>query len=854
MADVDPQRLEAAGTRFVAFFNELGHTFVEREELLAQIALGLLSREHVLMTGPPGTAKSGVASAVLRRVVDERTGQPSLFARQFTESTVQTDLVGPINFKTLMETGRTEHFTDEGMLGAVHAFLDEVFDGRDMLLRSTLNVLQERELKQGTKTTRGAIECALMTTNRYLAEVLESSRETLLAFVDRVAFVSFVPKGFATTNNLSNVLRRQVGGTGNTRLAESLTIQDLDALQAATESVFVSDAICDSLATLLGMLDEELGAAERADAQFLATRYLSTRTAVRSGRILRAVCVYDKLFYNPERSLEVELGDLKALRLSILLGGPLGDSLTSLLKRETDPRERRQLSIIQTERELFDRCIAKLPTPKASKKRGPQSKRGDAQPKHAPEALDKLPLEKLVAVAKARASASGGGATPIEDVRAAVEELASRALREGVRASSGLHETVGASVGSLVAIADAVEKAPGETLSMARWTRGRALMLLDDAVSLVENGGTLATRLLAEPTMEDAANLAGERIDHLEKLVAHRNQIRALGADEIDPARSDDLWRKAAARAEDEVCAVLDAGFRKAAAVALGQPSNDGGHDLDFVLGKLGEPLGVLDAIGKRLAATSAPGNVKTRVVGPRILPLIRASFERAKLPDRQKLAAQVDSVLEVLDTHQLRGAIGSRDWLSESARVIVRAARAHALPSEPLDRATYRKLRQVGQRVPGAYTLLEIAMRVVPKRALRSAANPEAAIAALHEIAGSLPPELAAEVAQVDLDRLGATVTFLEKWYESARVSGADGTSPVDKLVASGFFSVAFDEQALLRTALEARVVSDVFPERAPDVAKLRERLEALRDRAHGELEGLLQQRADSAWAAVLG
>ena len=115
---------------------------------------------------------------------------------------MQTDLVGPIDFKTLMETGRTEHFTDEGMLGAVHAFLDEVFDGRDMLLRSTLNVLHERELKQGTKTTRGAIECALMTTNRYLAEVLESSRETLLAFVDRVAFVSFVPKGFADVGQL----------------------------------------------------------------------------------------------------------------------------------------------------------------------------------------------------------------------------------------------------------------------------------------------------------------------------------------------------------------------------------------------------------------------------------------------------------------------------------------------------------------------------------------------------------------------------------------------------------------------------------------------------------------------------
>jgi MoxR-like ATPase len=854
MVDVDPQRLEAAGTRFVAFFNELGHTFVEREELLAQIALGLLSREHVLMTGPPGTAKSGIASAVLRRVVDERTGQPSLFARQFTESTVQTDLVGPINFKTLMETGRTEHFTDEGMLGAVHAFLDEVFDGRDMLLRSTLNVLQERELKEGSKTTRGAIECALMTTNRYLAEVLESSRETLLAFVDRVAFVCFVPKGFATAGNLANVLRRQVGGAGTPRLAESLTIQDLDALQAATESVYLSDAICDALASLLGMLDEELGAAERADAQFLATRYLSTRTAVRSGRILRAVCVYDKLFFNPGRALEVEQGDLKALRLSILLGGPLADSLGALLSREADPRERRQLSIIRTERELFDRCISRLPAPKATKKkRGPaESKRGDTPTKPV-EVTDKMPLDKLVELARTQA-ASGAR---VEDVRAAVEELASRAMREGLRASAGFHDSVGASVASLVAIADAVEKAPGETLPVARWTRGRALLLLDEAVSLVENGGALARRLLTDSTMEDAAKVANERVEHLEKLVAHRKQIRALGASEADPARSDELWRKAAGRAEDEVCAILDAGFRKDAAASLTGAAVDGGHDLAFVLGRLTEPLAVLDGIGKRLAALSAPGSVKSRVVGPRILPLVRASFERTPLPDRQKLAAQVDAVLDVLDAHQLRGAIGPREWLAQTARILVRAAKEAGLPAaeESLDRAHYRKFRQIGQRVPGAYTLLEIAMRVAPRRTLRSTTNPEAAASTLHEIAGSLSPDLATEVAAMDMARLEATVTFLERWYESA---SAATTSPapdnVDKLVASGFFGVAFDEQALLRTALEARVVGDVFPSRAPDVAKLRERLESLRDRAHLELEGHLQQHADSAWAAVLG
>ena len=31
----------------------------------------------------------------------------------------------------------------------------------------------------------------------YLAEILEGSRDTLLAFVDRIAFVAFMPRGFA---------------------------------------------------------------------------------------------------------------------------------------------------------------------------------------------------------------------------------------------------------------------------------------------------------------------------------------------------------------------------------------------------------------------------------------------------------------------------------------------------------------------------------------------------------------------------------------------------------------------------------------------------------------------------------
>ena len=52
---------------FQAFLDAQRAAFLEREAVLEQLALALLAREHVLLTGPPGTAKSALAHAVLGR-------------------------------------------------------------------------------------------------------------------------------------------------------------------------------------------------------------------------------------------------------------------------------------------------------------------------------------------------------------------------------------------------------------------------------------------------------------------------------------------------------------------------------------------------------------------------------------------------------------------------------------------------------------------------------------------------------------------------------------------------------------------------------------------------------------------
>jgi MoxR-like ATPase len=348
-----------AAQAFRRFFGELRDTYLERESLLTQIELALLCKEHVLVVGPPGTAKSAIASSVLARILDEKTGTPSIFSKQIAESTVQTDLIGPVDFKVLTETGRTEYITDDGMLGAVHAFLDEVFDGRDMLLRSILNVLHERELKHGRRVTAGRIECAIMTSNRYLSEVLARSPELLLAFADRLSFISFVPKSFARRASRAAMLHRFMHGS-RPDLRAVLTLQQLDLLQEAVVKVKVSSQVLEGVELLADGLERALTAQVAKLPDYVPTKYFSQRSVVKALWALKAAVVRDQIYQHPDRPLEATIEDLDALRWFFLLGGPQAAEAEALLKVAVDPRERAQLEIVRIEQKTFDETLGKV--------------------------------------------------------------------------------------------------------------------------------------------------------------------------------------------------------------------------------------------------------------------------------------------------------------------------------------------------------------------------------------------------------------------------------------------------------------------------------------------------------------
>lgn len=874
----DPIRVEAASSRFRAFFDELHQVFFERDDLLLQLGLALLSREHLLVTGPPGTAKSQLASAVFGRILDESTGEPSLYARQIGESTVQTDLIGPIDFKTLVETGRTEHFTDEGMLGAVHAFLDEIFDGRDMLLRSALNVLHEREVKQGGKITRGRIECALMTTNRYIADVLASNRETLLAFVDRIAFVSFVPRSFASPSRLGLVLRRHVGRSSRVLLESTLSVQDLDALQELVDGVYVSDPVCDGLATFLEMFARELNAAVQADPELVPTRYISTRTAVRSGQVLRAAVVLDKMLQNPSRPLEVLPSDLKWLRLHLLLSGPTPDDTEALLARESDPTERRQLGIVRTERAIFETCLAQMPAihvtprqtstqsfvasapaPEASGKRKKRKSEPPPPPVDKPallvsEAIASRDTQRLLAAMTELSGQMRAGTIAPERgselLKEATGALGTILMRAGIEASAGFDlQPIAELARKLGGLASDVDTGAPGTRMMARWLRGRALVMIDEAAA--HAAGASSTDLMASIVDDglEAQRRASARIDALEALQESRRELVGKGAShEVGEEKA---WQRAVSAAEEDVATLLDISLRSVASSALRSAPS---RRLTEVLAAIAPELDRLDALGKRISALSgAPSTLKEKVTGRRLSALVEAAFLGFDARDRAALVREVEALVGVLARASLSQAIAPQAFLTWTADALLRgdSDKPQTSPKKH-DYDGYRRLRSAEQRVSSAFTLAEVALVIAPTivRTSSSLVDVQTAIAGL---CTRLPEETRTRIVQGDLSRITRALSYLEAfWAELSSVRG-DEELRLREIVNSRLFDILWDESALVRFALEARNVMEVFPGHHEAVAEVRKRIEALDQTTHQAVTELFRRRSDAAWAEAL-
>lgn len=152
---------------------------VGREQLAELIVLAAVAQEHILVVGPPGTAKS----AVVRRVAQSMGGR--YFEYLLGRFTEPSELFGTIDLKKLRE-GTVE--TDiSGMLPEADlVFLDEVFLGSTAILNTLLGVLNERRFRRGHTQVRCPLRVCVGAANGLPDD------ESLAAFGDRFLLHLFV--------------------------------------------------------------------------------------------------------------------------------------------------------------------------------------------------------------------------------------------------------------------------------------------------------------------------------------------------------------------------------------------------------------------------------------------------------------------------------------------------------------------------------------------------------------------------------------------------------------------------------------------------------------------------------------
>ena len=168
----------------------LSARFAARRGVLELITLGLIAREHVLLIGPPGTAKSAVVHALAETL--EATAFNYLIGR-FTEP---SELFGALDLDALKD-GKIRPVT-EGMLPEADiAFLDEIFLGSTPILNSLLKILNERTYRRGQfSVTTPPISCVA-------ASNALPTDTALSAFADRFLMTMFVdPVGKDELTNL----------------------------------------------------------------------------------------------------------------------------------------------------------------------------------------------------------------------------------------------------------------------------------------------------------------------------------------------------------------------------------------------------------------------------------------------------------------------------------------------------------------------------------------------------------------------------------------------------------------------------------------------------------------------------
>jgi len=231
---------------------ELRTGLFERDEAIRAALVAIIGRSHLVLLGPPGTAKSDLIKQISERFCDP-TGQGlNYFVYLLTRFTTPEELFGPVSVHGL-KNDTYERITTHKLPKAQIAFLDEIFKSSSAVLNILLTILNERVFDNGTQRQPVPLITLFGASNEMPQEASD-----LEALWDR--FLLRLEVGYLAESNFEKLLQMQVQGQQTPPAPLTIMSQtELVALQQFAAAIPIPPSVTNALVTLRRDLSQQKG-------------------------------------------------------------------------------------------------------------------------------------------------------------------------------------------------------------------------------------------------------------------------------------------------------------------------------------------------------------------------------------------------------------------------------------------------------------------------------------------------------------------------------------------------------------------------------------------------------------------